>query len=346
MDNENKTLTLPDNLPVEIKQSVIYTYRKSANLSVYEQRIILQALAAVQSILYPQDTRLSSKFSTEIKDLPKSIEFKMRFRDLEKDTSTYDRIKEASLSLLKRVFEFKDSQTHTWWATTFIISPEFHTDGTLMFEINKKFLAALLDLSEGFSRYDFNTAMRLPNNASLRFFELCSNQKDGYKITLTIEQWRKMLGYEGMYKNNSDFIARVFESSKKILDSFSPYTFVYKTERASRPCCKGRASITSITITPVRQPQFENPETLAARAKGQLSVGLLTDNGFRQKLMSITDMSNTELSRNKRTIEKFYKCPGMLNELSHIAAKGRNENWGKGQYINALKIFIEQCEQT
>lgn len=351
MENEcqkQNILELPENLPLELVQSVVYTYRKAPALSVYEQRIILQALAVVQDLIKGEDGKLSKNFCV-VRDFERSVLFRIRLSSIEKDPANYKLIRDALCTLGRRWFEFKDKSG--WWGTMFVNSPAILREGVVVFEINKKFLAALLDLSKGFTRVDFNRAMQLPNSPSLRFFEMCSEQREGYSITKTPEEWRELLGFQGMYPSPSDFILRVFKPSQAILNASCPYTFDMQVNYERIPGRRGKTPIKSITIIPKKQPQFINPEIEAAHLKAKLSARMLSDPEMCLALIRKAGFTNAELQRNKKALEAFSKCDGATEELEKILAKGEKEGWpdmprGKGKYINALKVYVQQCEEA
>lgn len=154
--------------------------------------------------------------------------------------------------------------------------------GMAVVEVNRETWAAVLDFSKGFKKFALETALRLKLSASLRLFQLLSNQKD--PITFSIADLRRMwrmgaknpeTGEYVVYPDTYNFIKRTVEAAKKELDAKSPWSFDFvKNYSASAPenvGRRGKKCVTSITFFPVHRYTGEPESNLVRMTSTALS---------------------------------------------------------------------------
>jgi plasmid replication initiation protein len=316
----------------DLIQSYILTTAKY-DYSVYEKRILYRLIEMMQD--YTKGKKLNRRYSiTETlfgdKDviMPTSA-----FLKDEKDQN-YSRIKEALLSLNKKVIEYEDS--NTWGAFNLIERPEIDKIGDCVsFRVSPKIAQAFLDFSKGFSKYELETAMSFESTYSMRFYELLSGQKT--PITYSISKLKIMYRIEDKYSLVSDFIRKVVVVAKKELDIKSPYSFEYKLNKAGR-------KIISITLYPVYKAGNRDVRIEAHKMRKSTSLSWIMDNLTRNYLMQEYFFTEMEIKNNIELFElacthKEFDLLYFLSQNKRNASAKKNP---KGWIIGALKKQLNQ----
>lgn len=164
---------------------------------------------------------------------------------------------------IERAFELAskwvDYERDGWKVKLNIIAfPEFQMSGRnklITFVIHNDLWHALLDLSKGYRLINLPTYMKLKSTYSVIMYLLISQQKKA--IEYKTDTLKHLTGADKnkAYERTNNFLNKVVKMAKKELDEVSPFTFEYLCKRTGRG-----GTITSITLTPIKNPNYKIPE--------------------------------------------------------------------------------------
>lgn len=311
----------------DLIQSYILTTAKY-DYSVYEKRILYRLIELMQD--YTQGKKLNKRYSitkTLFDDhdviMPTSAFLKGG------NDHNYTRVKEALLSLNKKVIVYEDEKT--WGAFNLIERPTVDKIGDCVsFRVSPKIAKAFLDFSKGFSKYELETAMTFESVYAMRFYELFSGQTG--TLFYSIDKLKIMFRLENKYKLTSDFIRYVVDVAQKELDKAAPYSFRYETIKSGR-------KITSIKFIIVYNSQNRDLRIDAHKLKKSTSLSWIMDNLHRNYLMQEYFFTEAEIKNNIELFETSMKSKDFdllyfLSENKRTASTKKNP---KGWIIGAIK---------
>ena len=247
---------------MEIVQSFIYSVSR-VELSLYEQRILLKVVEFAQKQLKGRLIK-NCLFRME-HDLDNvRIEIPVRYI-LTEGSKHYEDVRNAAIKLMGRHFEFWDTNSGAWYSSPLIYNVAYVEGGGLLsFYVSKMLFDVILDFTKGFCKYDLETALSLSSPYAVRMYALVASQTR--PIVYTIGQLKKMFGVEDKYQQTRDFLIKVIDAAKKILDDAQCNSFTYSK-------IKNGKKVESICIAPLKRRQL-TAEELAAK----VSLKRLVDN--------------------------------------------------------------------
>lgn len=314
---------------MEIVQSFIYSVSR-VQLSLYEQRILLKVIEHAQTVLKGKLVK-NCLFRME-HDLDNvKIEVPVRYI-LSEGSKHYVGIKAAAIKLMGRRFEFWDSRTNAWYSSPLIYNVAYVEGGGLLsFYVSKMLFDVILDFSKGFCRYDLETALSLSSPYAVRMYALVASQTR--PIVYTIGQLKKMFGVEDKYKQTRDFLIKVIDAAKKILDDAQCNSFTYSK-------IKNGKKVESICIAPLKRRQLTADE-LAAK----VSLKRLVDNEILVVLISYMGFTTKEISAHKILLNDFCKLPYATDTIYNIERRFRKGKKSKGYVIAAIRDEVDSFKR-
>lgn len=325
----------------ELIQSYIITTAKY-DFNVYEKRIVYRIVELLQEML--EGKTLDKKYSIEYSLFQDSkiILPISKFLNGEKDQN-YGRIKNAFISLMKKIFEYEDNKE--WEAFSLIQNPKIvkgvdEKTTYVNFTLNPHIATALMDFSKGYRKYELATAMKFESIYTMRFYELFSKQKK--PITYSVEYLRDLFLLKDKYKKQSDFVRKVIDTAKKELDEKSEYTFEYVLLPKER---KKTTPISSIRFIPIYQPNKEDKDLKKKTILKQLSKSWFIRDNEIEYLKAQYSFTDDELKKNLSLFESTYnnfaegELIDLLSEIRPLAMGAKNT---KGYVIGSIKKVLEQ----
>lgn len=314
---------------MEIVQSFIYSVSR-VELSLYEQRILLKVVEFAQSQLKGRLLK-NSLFRME-HDLDNvRIEIPVRYI-LSDGSKHYEDVREAAVKLMGRHFEFWDTNSCAWYSSPLIYNVAYVEGGGLLsFYVSKMLFDVILDFTKGFCRYDLETALSLSSPYAVRMYALVASQSR--PVVYTIGQLKKMFGVEGKYKQTRDFLIKVIDAAKKILDNAQCNSFTYSK-------IKNGKKVESICIAPLKRRQLTADE-LAAK----VSLKRLVDNEILVVLISYMGFTTKEISAHKILLNDFCKMPYCTDTIYNIERRYRKGKKTKGYVIAAIRDEVDNFKR-
>lgn len=320
----------------EVLQSYVLTAAKY-DFSVYEKRILYClveiAQCEVQGLDFPKDCR---KIDHDLFDF-RTISIPC-YRILGgEDDKNHKRVKDALLSLTKKVIEYEDEDT--WIALNIVAFPNIKKrENNFSFTIHPMIWDCILNFSKGYRKIELKTVKDFVSEYSMRFYEILSGQKT--PLTYTIDQLKSMFRLENKYKKVNDFIRKVIEVPKKELDEKSPYSFEYKINK------KG-AKYHSITFYPIEIAKNKDIELEGKQLEKQLSLRWILSPQSLQYLKEVYGFSDKEIKQWYslfEVAEKNIDLLGFLSDKKRYALDKANNP--KGYIIACLKEKVKWEEET
>lgn len=314
---------------MEIVQSFIYSVSR-VELSLYEQRILLKVVEFAQSKLKGRLLK-NSLFRME-HDLDNvRIEIPVRYI-LTEGSKHYEDVREAAIKLMGRHFEFWDTNAGAWYSSPIIYNVAYVEGGGLLsFYVSKMLFDVILDFTKGFCKYDLETALTLSSPYAVRMYALVASQTR--PIVYTIGQLKKMFGVENKYKQTRDFLIKVIDAAKKILDTAQCNSFTYSK-------IKNGKKVESICIAPLKRRQL-TAEELAAK----VSLKRLVDNEILVVLISYMGFTTKEISTHKILLNDFCKLPYATDTIYNIERRYRKGKKSKGYVIAAIRDEVDSFKR-
>lgn len=314
---------------MEIVQSFIYSVSR-VELSLYEQRILLKVVEFAQSQLKGRLLK-NSLFRME-HDLDNvRIQIPVRYI-LTEGSKHYEDVREAAIKLMGRRFEFWDTNSGAWYSSPLIYNVAYVEGGGLLsFYVSKMLFDVILDFTKGFCKYDLETALSLSSPYAVRMYALVASQTR--PIVYTIGQLKKMFGVEDKYKQTRDFLIKVIDAAKKILDDAQCNSFTYSK-------IKNGKKVESICIAPLKRRQL-TAEELAAK----VSLKRLVDNEILVVLISYMGFTTKEISAHKILLNDFCKLPYCTDTIYNIERRFRKGKKNKGYVIAAIRDEVDSFKR-
>lgn len=255
------------------------------------------------------------------------------------DDKNYSKAKQAVRNLMGRFLEYEDDKKYK---ATQILN-EVDVDkvaGKMVIRVNRNIWNAMLDFSEGFRKYELETAVKLRGKYSLRIYKLVSKQSE--PITYSITSLRQMWGLTEKYKKVDDFVKNTIVAAKEELDRVSPYSFDYILNAARSAEVnkgrKGRPAITSVTFFPVHK--MSNEPTDAVRK--QVDPSILLDREFYMMLKNKFEFDAQGIKANISLFDTAWKECDILEFLDSIAPAALRAANIQGYVVNAIRKHLKE----
>ena len=314
---------------IEIIQSWVLTSARY-DFNVYEKRIVYRIVEMIQFLLQGKKLNQRYRIDKTLFDLY-TVEMPISAVLCDEEDTNYQRVKDALIRMSKKDIEYEDERV--WKLIPIIGYPEVRKyEGVIRFRLHEDIYNVLMNFSKGFKKYELKTVFEFESVYAMRFYELFSNQRT--PLTFSIDELKLMFGLEDKYPHSNNFIQRVIEPAKAVLDRKSPYSFEYS------PLKMGKR-IVSIKFYPVEiaaNVTEEYKEFLNEKAKKQLTPAWMIERQILLYLKEHYRMSTPEIKNNLELFELAQKTiPDLLMFLSEVKAKANRAANPKGYLINSLR---------
>lgn len=315
---------------MQLIQSFIYSITR-VRLSLYEQRILLKVVEHAQirlkgMLIKDHLERLNHDFD--------NVQICVPIKELLDDGNQhYHHVHSAAVSLCSRTFEFYNSESRTWFATPVIYNVE-HRDksGLLTFYVSRVMFDIILDFTKGYRSYNLKTALSIPSPYASRLYSLMCGQDQ--PIRFQIKQLKEMFGVTDKYGQTADFIKKVIEPSKRILDAQGCTSFTYSR-------VKEGVKVVALLFFPVRRQ-----EDVEHREFSKAPVGVFLTKELRYYLMAKAHFSVRELGAHKELIAEFAKLPDAVAAIMAIYDRFLQGNKNKGYIIAAMRSAVAEFKDA
>ncbi len=244
-------------------------------------------------------------------------------------SKNYARVRAALLELMSKRYEWWSVDRECYFVTPLIYDAELRKySGELSFSVPERVAHLILDLRKGYSAYQLSHALSLRHVGAVRMYMLIASARN--PITYTITQLKSFFGVGDKYPLTADFIKRVIDPCRDVLDAAGGDSFTYERVKTG-------LKVTALTITP-RHRVGQSREDLLNMCNARALVG---DEIYNFLLMRF-GFTSSELNAHKRLLYKLSKLPFAMDFLYSLFERFRRKNRGKGYVIAALKSEVEQ----
>lgn len=311
---------------MELMQSFVYSISR-VKLSLYEQRILIKIVEHAQSRL--KGLVIRDKLEQWQHDFD-NVKMAIPIKELLSDGSQhYNQVRAAALRLMERKIEYQDTQTRSWFATPIIYNVTHDAkSGVIKFYVARKVFDIMLDFTKGFRQYSLESALTINSPYASRLYALMSGQTR--PLRMEVSELKKMFGVEDKYKQTADFIKKVIEPSKLLLDANGMTSYTYNRVREGN-------KVVAILFFPIQRTQ-ETKAKLSAKVPvyalmpKAMQIHLVVDGGF----------SARELSAHKVLLEEFSHIPNAVEKLYQIIDRSHGKTKPKGYIVNALRSELNE----
>lgn len=204
------------------------------DLSVLEAKIIKLAIAQVLK----NDTDLRT-YTCNVADLARFLNISNEY--------IYMDIQNISKSLIKKSIFIRDtdSKKKNYKIFNWVDYIEYK-DGVITIRLSEKLKPYLLGLNELFTKYEYDIILRLPNNKSMRLYELLTSYRymtytvvsednisnihlEKNEYYFTIDYLKEYFNLNDKYSNTADFIKRVIKPSVEAIEKHTLMRLEYRT---------------------------------------------------------------------------------------------------------------------
>lgn len=318
---------------MDLIQSFVYSCARS-KLSIYEQRIMMKIAEHAQPIV--KGVKLSEHLERWHHDFD-NVFFAIKVKDLLSDGSQhYEYVYKAVKSLQRRQVEFWDSRRDEWVCTPILYNARASKgSGVVQFYVSRTVFDTILDFTRGFRKFDLNTAFSIQSPFAARMFVLMNGTKR--PLTFPIAALKKMFGVEDKYAQTADFIKKVIEPSKQVLDSMGCNSFTYSRKLAGK-------KVIGLTFFPAIRVDESKKSVLA-----RVQVSMIIPREIKLHLLGYGGFTIKELGAHKQMLEDFSRIPGCFQILQEIVNRAKSRGKEKGYIIAAMRSEIKEfakCEDV
>lgn len=336
----------------DIIQSYLITFARYGVMSIYEKKILYLMIADTQ---IQEAVRENYKEKNKSILFPNYIRYKMPLNMITENKGDYKDVKKAFVALAKRGIQYEDEKQ--WkFINGIIICPRIEKyEGVAYFDVPMEIYDLITNLREGYRQYNLKIALSLDTFFSMRLYEMISRQVENPVMNRPkkIETLKEELGIKGKYKDNSMFIKRVIEPSKKELDEKANYSFDYVLDKSfgSR-----KKDVIIFNIKHIQENEILNKDLLENTSKAitqnfmRISsdlYNLLLEYGFTEKGINANmfDFCYWEFQvKNEYGKRYFSKIEDKIKELYERALKKESTRNEPQKYIVGAIRRITQTE--
>ncbi len=315
---------------MQLIQSFIYSITR-VKLSLYEQRILLKVVEHAQIRLKGM---LIKDHLVKLNHDCDNVQIVVPIRELlDEGNQHYRHVHNAAVALMNRSFQFYNSESRTWFASPVIYNVQ-HTDksGLLTFYVSRVLFDVILDFTKGYRQYNLKTALSIPSPYASRLYSLMCGQDQ--PIRFEVKALKEMFGVADKYDQTADFIKKVIEPSKKILDAQGCTSFTYSR-------VKQGVKVVALLFFPVKREEDEK-----AKLRPKISTYYFLSKELRFYLFSKVHFSSRELGAHKELIEEFVKLPDAVATIMAIYDRWLAGNKSKGYIIAAMRSAVAEFKQN
>lgn len=311
---------------MQLIQSFIYSLTR-VRLSLYEQRILLKVVEHAQirlkgMLIKDHLERLTHDFD--------NVQIIVPIKELLDDGNQhYRHVHDAAMALMRREFQFYNSESRTWFATPVIYNVE-HRDksGLIKFYVSRVLFDIILDFTKGYRQYDLKTALSIPSPYASRLYSLmCGQDKP---LRMGIKALKEMFGVVEKYSQTADFIKKVIEPSKRLLDAQGCTSFTYARVKEGQ-------KVVALLFYPVKRDEPSKRQQVAKQ-----SVGWYLSKEVRFWLMAKAHFTLRELGAHKELLEEFCRMPDAVATIMAIYERFLSGGKSKGYIIAAMRSSVAE----
>lgn len=300
----------------------------SANLTMYEQRLILMCVQFGQKRL--QGVTLSMHHDV-LEHSFNLVELPVNIADVVSEgTEHYNHVIKAAESLTKRKFTYTDvhgDKVATLWV---LRVTHVSRSGQLILLLDKSFFDTLYNFRKGFCYYDLVRAMQLKHPQSVKLYQLINGLKP-QGLEYSVESLKRAFGVEDKYKRNNDFVRKYIDVACKELEAQQEGNyFRYKVKKENN-------KITKICIYPVKRATSLEVQASAGGVRKWLQQDYFAI------LIQHAGFTTRQINSNKRTFERLQQNPlgmSILLDIIQRCRKVRPSN-PQGYVVNAVKGALQ-----
>ena len=310
---------------MDIVQSFLFSIGR-CNLTIYEQRILCMIVKSARDRT-ARKLMKSEMYAWNIDE--DNLAISVAMRDILSDGDQhYERVMDAFQRLMTRRFSVIDSSNGSWFSTPIVYNVTHDArSGVVHFYVAAKLMGAILDFSKGYRQYSIDTALALPSPVAVRMYILmcgCSSP-----LTFSVDNLKSMFGVDDKYKQTADFIKKVIEPARKILDDENVTSFHFER-------IKTGTKVTALKFYPIRR-DVKSDNQLAAK----ISTSIYLNKDLQLYLMRVAGFSLRELSAHKVLLAEFAKINEAMAILADICNRAAKRGRSKGWIISAIRSELD-----
>lgn len=185
-------------------------------LTLLEKRILYVLIKKIRDRFVVKQTGNNTLFD----DMVISTTSSELLKSLNETNATL--VKNALKSLRQRSFEWQneypeDHKLHEWFEVGFINYGSWERGGNIEFQVSKKILPFLVELTHRFTEYSLVVAISLKSKWSQRFYELCCQWRNSGGRKIAVSELRNIFMLNDKYKKYASLKKNVIEVSYKEL---------------------------------------------------------------------------------------------------------------------------------
>lgn len=310
---------------MDIVQSFLFSIGR-CNLTVYEQRILCMIVKSARDRT-ARKLMKSEMYAWNVDEDNLAISVAMR-DILSEGDQHYERVMDAFQRLMTRRFSVIDSSNGSWFSTPIVYNVTHDArSGVVHFYVAAKLMGAILDFSKGYRQYSIDTALALPSPVAVRLYILmcgCSSP-----LTFSVDNLKSMFGVDDKYKQTADFIKKVIEPARRILDDEGVTSFHFER-------IKTGTKVTALKFYPIRRDK-KSDNQLAAK----ISTSIYINKDIQLYLMRVAGFSLRELSAHKVLLAEFAKINEAMAIIADICNRAAKRGRSKGWIISAIRSELD-----
>lgn len=310
---------------MDIVQSFLFSIGR-CNLTVYEQRILCMIVKSARDRTARKLIK-SEMYAWNVDE--DNLAISVAMRDILSDGDQhYERVMDAFQRLMTRRFSVIDSSNGSWFSTPIVYNVTHDArSGVVHFYVAAKLMGAILDFSKGYRQYSIDTALALPSPVAVRLYILmcgCSSP-----LTFSVDNLKSMFGVDDKYKQTADFIKKVIEPARRILDDEGVTSFHFER-------IKTGTKVTALKFYPIRR-DVKSDNQLAAK----ISTSIYLNKDIQLYLMRVAGFSLRELSAHKVLLAEFAKINEAMAIIADICNRAAKRGRSKGWIISAIRSELD-----
>ena len=310
---------------MDIVQSFLFSIGR-CNLTIYEQRILCMIVKSARDRT-ARKLMKSEMYAWNVDE--DNLAISVAMRDILSDGDQhYERVMDAFQRLMTRRFSVIDSSNGSWFSTPIVYNVTHDArSGVVHFYVAAKLMGAILDFSKGYRQYSIDTALALPSPVAVRMYILmcgCSSP-----LTFSVDNLKSMFGVDDKYKQTADFIKKVIEPARRILDDEGVTSFHFER-------IKTGTKVTALKFYPIRR-DVKSDNQLAAK----ISTSIYLNKDLQLYLMRVAGFSLRELSAHKVLLAEFAKINEAMAILADICNRAAKRGRSKGWIISAIRSELD-----
>lgn len=262
-----------------------------------------------------------------------NVEMVIPIKDvLSEGSQHYAQVRAAAVSLMKRQFEFQNSDTNDWFATPIIYNVKHsYRSGLIRFYVARTLFDVILDFTKGFRQYSLETALSLSSPYASRLYALMCGQSS--PLRLEIAELKKMFGVEDKYTQTADFIKKIIMPSQKCLDDRGCTSFTFSRVKSGQ-------KVIALLFFPVKRDEPTKNQMAA-----KVSTSLYLPKVIQIELIQVAGFTVRELSAHKVLLDEFARLPESMSILADIINRMATRNKSKGYVIAAMRSELQEFRQ-